>query len=262
MTNRESAIFAHFRRDEKPFVERSLDWIERALDKYQPVTTPFLDPREQYILRTLVQREPELLLLLDGGYSSAERCRAVVGPSSYLRNDPRLFRLSFLRLETKSGKPLEHSDVLGTILGLGIKREKVGDLHPHQSGCDIVIAEEMCEFVHNQLGQVGREHVNISKIARNEFILTEQKYSVRAVTLPSLRVDALVSEGYRISRAKAAAWIKNGKCKVNWKVVDQPDYPVEAGDLISLRGYGRIRIMSLDGLTKKRRNLVKIASFI
>lgn len=261
MSHLDPAIFAHFRPEERPFIERFLDLIGRALDRYQPVTTSFLDPREQYILSTLARREPELVLFQDGGFPSAERKRAVVGPT-YVTADPELFRLSFLRLETVSGRQLEHPDVLGAILGLGIKREKVGDIIPHSSGADVVIAREMCEFVRIQLGQVGRDHVTINEITRDELVLPEQKFSLRTVTVASLRVDALVSESYRISRAKASALIKNGKCKVNWKIVDQPDYSLETGDMISIRGYGRVRIESIEGLTKKGRNLIQIASFI
>lgn len=259
MKVRDEAIFVHFRQDEKAFVERSLDWIEWAADQYQLVTTPFLDPREQYILETLVKRNADLLYHADGGFPSAERCRAVVGPF-YLTPDPELFRLAFLRIESVGKKRLEHPDVLGSLLGLGIKREKVGDIHPHHLGCDVIVAEEMCEYIRGQLGQIGKVHVSINKIAQSDLMLPEQNLSIRTVTVASLRVDAVISEAYRISRSKASQFIKSGKCKVNWKLVDHPDYSVEAGDMISLRGFGRIRVQSIDGFTKKGRIRIQIAS--
>jgi RNA-binding protein YlmH len=254
-------ILMHFRPDERPFVLRCLDWAERASNRNQMVLTPFLDPREQTILETIVRRHPDLVFFADGGAADSERRRAVIAPD-YYAPDEHMSGLAFFRLESASGKRLEHPDVLGALLGLGIKREKTGDIYPHADGADIVVAEEMEEYVRMHVGQVGRERVNIIKISREELTPPEQAYAVRSISVASLRVDAVVAESCRISRTKASLLVKNGKCKVNWKLVDQPDYPVEAGDLLSVRGIGRIRVESIDGTSKKGRFWIKIVSFI
>jgi RNA-binding protein YlmH len=260
MGQKNEHLYMHFRQDERQMVERSLDWVRRAADRDQLVVTPFLDPREQYILQTVARREPELVFFVDGGYPDAERRRAVVAPS-YVAEDPGLFGLAFFRIETLGGG-LEHPDVLGALLGLGIKREKIGDILPHGSGADVVVAEEIGEFIRLHVGQVGREHVTIKKISREELTLPEQRLAIRTVNVASMRVDAIVSEGFRLSRSKAALLIRNGRCKVNWVVVDKPDHLISEGDLISLRGFGRVRVESVDGTTRKGRTWVKLASFL
>ncbi|MBA4547542.1 RNA-binding protein [Thermoactinomyces intermedius] len=253
-------IFMHFRPEERPFVERSLDYVHRASDRNQLVVTPFLDPREQFILTSVVKREPDLLFCLDGGYPEAERKRALIVPDYYGEN-PEWTDLVFYRLETKDSKELKHRDVLGALTGLGIKRNMLGDILPHGKGCDIIVAGEMAEYIFLGIGQVGRHRVSIRKINRAELTLPERNGKIRTASVASMRVDAVISEGYRVSRTKAASMVKSGKCKVNWKLVDQPDYPVAPGDLISLRGFGRLAVESIEGHSKKGRIWIKLSTY-
>ncbi|MGA8943179.1 MAG: YlmH/Sll1252 family protein [Thermoactinomyces sp.] len=254
-------IFMHFRPEEHPFVERSLDYAERASVKKRLVVTPFLDPREVAILAAIVRRDPDLVFLTDGGYGEAERKRALIAPDHYVEN-PDLFNISFLRLETAGMKRLEHRDVLGAVLGLGIKRNILGDIIPHNKGSDIIVAGEMEDYLSATIGQVGRHRVSIKKITRPELALPEQNTRIRTVSVASMRIDAVLAEGYRVSRTKASSLIKSGKCKVNWKVVDKPDYLIEPGDLISLRGFGRIVVEGIEGHSKKGRIRIKLITYI
>ncbi len=80
----------------------------------------------------------------------------------------------------------------------------------------------------------------------------------RTVSVASLRVDALVSGVFRLSRAKASEAIRGGKCRVNWKVVEDPSRTLEEGDTVSLRGWGRFRVDAVEGKTKKGRFLVRV----
>ena len=253
-------IFMHFRPEEHPFVERSLDFVHRASGRNQFVVTPFLDPREQFILTSIVKREPDLMIFPDGGYEKAERKRAYIAPDYYGEN-PGLLDLSFLRLETKDSRRLEHRDVLGSLMGLGIKRNMLGDILPHDEECDIIVAGEMAQYIFLGIGQVGRHRVSIRKINRAELTLPEQNGKIRTASVASMRVDAILSEVYRVSRTKAASMVKSGKCKVNWKLVDQPDYPVAPGDLISLRGFGRLAVESIEGHSKKGRIWIKLSTY-
>lgn len=248
----------HFRPEERFLVERALDWTWRVVNRHQTVLTNFYDPREQEIVKMVVRREPALNVWSDGGYENAERQRLLIVPD-YVAEDLVSFELAYLRIEANSGKKLEHRDVLGAMMGLGIKREKLGDILLHDTGCDCVVDSRLGELILRQVGQIGREHVNIRTIAREELALPVQKKRVFAVSVASLRMDAVLAEGFQISRAKVSQQIKNGKCKVNHKVVDQPDFSVAEGDLLSLRGFGRLFVESIGGKTKKGRIWVELA---
>lgn len=256
----DSSIFVHFRPDERIFVEKCLDWVERSSRRSQVITTPFLDPREQYILDTIVNREVDLSIAFDGGYPSAERKRAVIAPD-YFGSDFDEFELAFLRLEATDRQLLEHPDVLGSILGLGLKREKLGDIQPHQHGCDLVVAQEMVDFLRLHLQSVGRKKVLLHPLARDQFFYAEPHMQNRTIIPASMRVDAIISEAYRLSRTKTQELIKSGRCKINWKIVGQTAEMVDSGDVISVRGFGRIRVICVEQMTKKGRKIVQIASF-
>lgn len=251
-------MFAHFRPEERSFAERVLDWVSRALEKYQPAQTPFLDPRQQFIVKSLVNREQDIGMWSDGGYQGAERCRMWVLPPHF-STDELPSGLAFLAIRPLSGRELKHPDVLGSLLGLGIKREKLGDLLLHADGCHAVVAEELADYVRLQLNRVGRETVTVEEIGREDLVIPQRRVITRSISVPSLRVDAVCAEGFRLSRTKAAQWIKGGNCKVNWKVIDNPSESIAEQDMISLRGFGRLHVGKIEGRTKKGRYRLEIS---
>lgn len=244
-------LFTHFRKEEHSFVERALDWIYRSSVHHNEVLTPFLDPREQYILTTLVNREQnEIQMVKDGGYTNAERCRVCIFPE-YLVPGEDSFSLVYLSLSSEFS--LEHREVLGSLLGLGIQRHIIGDILPKSNGADVIIAKEMKNYVMGTLTKVGRKGIIISEIARDQ-LWTEQQYGMeQQAIVSSLRLDTIIAAVCRFSRTKSAQLVRLGKCKVNWQTIDQADYSVTTGDVISVRGYGRIRLDEVQETTRKGR---------
>ncbi|MXQ53429.1 RNA-binding protein [Shimazuella alba] len=246
---RDYQFLAHFRKEEHAFIERCFDWIYQASVRHQEVVTPFLDPREQYILGTLVRREHrDILMAIDGGYGTAERCRVCIYPNYILPNE-QSFSLLFLRMTSES--TLEHREVLGSILGLGIQRHMLGDILPNSDGADLILAKEMKDYVMGTLTKVGRKGIIISEIVRDQLWTDHQAGIEQHTIVSSLRLDTIIAAVCRISRSKSVDLVRLGKCKVNWQKIDRPDYFVTTGDVISVRGYGRIRLMEVRESTKK-----------
>src|SRR5690606_37180841 len=122
MTRKDDRL-RHFRPDERMFAERVLDWADQANRQYRSVLTPFLNPREQTIAGILVRSVPDLNAFFDGGFQEAERKRGRIVPPYVTEGD---HGLTFLSLEPADRiSQLKHPDVLGSLLGLGIKREVV-----------------------------------------------------------------------------------------------------------------------------------------
>ena len=131
-------IYVHFHPDEKPFVDRASEWIERAAFAHELKRTDFLDPRQADILISLANRRPEVQVKLFGGYEGAERKRAIVAPDyRMLEDEPEGIALLEVRGSTQGHLELDHGDYLGAMLGLGIKRDRVGDLHIHDEFCSL-----------------------------------------------------------------------------------------------------------------------------
>ncbi len=243
-------IFPHFRPDEHPFVERSLDWIGQVTSRSQVVITSFLDPREQFIIQSLARRETDIVIQLDGGYKGAERCRARLFPD-YLPIGEEEFPLVFLRLSAEA--PLEHREVLGSLLGLGLKRQVLGDILPSADSTDVILSAEMKEYVQLGLTKVGRKTLSMKEITRDQLIIEQHEGEERQVTVSSLRLDAIIATSCRLSRTRAVELVRMGRCKVNWQTIERPDYPVEGGDVLSIRGFGRIQLLEVQEMTKKGR---------
>lgn len=255
-------IYEHFHPDEKPFIDKAAQWLEDTSRHKQKKRTDFLDPRQAYIVASLANRSEDVVYRLDGGYSEAERRRAVIVPdfldAEY--EDAGIRVLSVTSDDTRIAE-LDHGDYLGAILGLGVKRDKIGDIHVHNWGCHILVAEEMAPFFTMHLSQVGRVSVFTDVLTADKLERAEEKLDELFCTVASLRLDGVVSEVTRLSRAKVLPPIQSGRCKVNWKVEEDPSRQLKEGDVVSLQGFGRFVILAVEGLSKKGRTRLKIGKF-
>ncbi|HEU4965532.1 MAG TPA: YlmH/Sll1252 family protein [Bacilli bacterium] len=255
-------VFMHYRPQERPFVERMLEVAERVDERQTPHLTDFLDPRQAKIVQAIIGARADLLVSFDGGHEEAERVRALIAPS-YWQPETDDFALNFLRLEI-SGEyvSLSHGDYLGALLGLGLKRGKLGDLSVHQDGCDLVVTQDIADFIRLNLGQAGRANVYATEIERERYRAVRIELSEKEFTVMSLRLDAVASDAFGMSRSKVVDPIKAGKLQLNWQVVEDPSAQVEEGDVLSLRGFGRVKILEVGGQTKKGRTFLKIGKYL
>lgn len=255
-------IYDHFHRDEREFVDRAWEWVENAGQYHEVKLTDFLDPRQRFILDTLVNRHPDVHAVFDGGYPDAERVRALVAPD-YRNLAGEDMEMQVLAITSGDQKflSLEHGDYMGSILGLGIKRSKIGDIHVLEDGCHTVVSSDIAPYLHMNLSQVHRVHVMTELLPMDKLRVKETKLDLMELTVASLRLDGISSDVYRISRTKIVLPIKAGRCRVNWKVEEDPSSPLKEGDVVSLQGFGRFKVLETGGLTKKGRYRVKIGKY-
>ncbi|WP_172798805.1 RNA-binding protein [Paenibacillus sp. FJAT-26967] len=254
-------IYGHFHPDEHAFVDRAQEWIENA-SHHKVKRTDFLDPRQSFIVSTLINRNPDVQIRLDGGFPDAERRRAIIGPD-YLDMASEDMGLRVLSVESGDSKfqTLTHGDYMGAILALGMKRDKVGDIHVSPEGCHFVVAEEAADYLHLHLSQVHRVHVVTEILPIDKLIASPVRLEEMTLSVASLRLDGVVSDVFRLSRAKVLVPIGAGKCKVNWKPEENPSVPLKEGDVVSLQGFGRFRVLEVEGTTKKGRMRIKIGKY-
>lgn len=257
-----SEIYAHFHPDERPFVDKAWEWVAKAAEQHVMKRTDFLDPRQANILMTLANRVPDVHLRLDGGYPGAERKRAFIAPEYRFLDDEEM-GIQVLSVTSEDAKfmELEHGDFMGAILGLGIKRDKIGDIQVIEHGCHYLVASEMSEYIHLHLQQVHRVHVQTEIVALDKLQLSRIHFEELSLTVASLRLDGIVGEVYRLSRAKALTPIKAGRCRVNWKVEEDPSKALRQGDIVSMQGCGRFKVLEVEGITKKGRIRVKVGKY-
>ena len=229
------------------------DKINAGLRRDIPASTCFLSPRELELSRYLFGDLPGLYSF--GGYEEAERKMLVYLPE-YLEESWLMEEgspLVCLRATYYEGDSLTHRDFLGALMGSGIGRETVGDILPGTGSCDFFVTEEIAPYILQNFTGAGRAKVRMSQVPLSEVrIPTPETKEIRD-TVASLRLDSVISSGFRIGRALAAQYVTAGKAAIDGLPCEKPDKPVSEGSKVSVRGLGKIKLRSVNGQTKKGR---------
>lgn len=227
-----------------------LDLCDEALKRARPVWTPFLGQALGSWFEGILQRE-DLAFRLEGGFPDSERVRFLVGKdASLLDIVPSEIRILRATTVDPRGK-LEHRQILGSLMGLGLKREVIGDIRSNGQCCFVVVAQEISDYLLNQWDKAGRERIQV-QVAEGEFEIPVDQGEERRITAASSRLDAVASSGFNVSRSIFQELIQQGKVKRNDLMVTKPDMDVKPGDLISCRGHGRIRLVDFMETRKGR----------
>ncbi len=246
-------IYQHFRTEEREFIDQVLHWKNHVEVQYAPRLTDFLDPREQHILKMIMGEYGDIKYSLFGGSPEVERKRALLFPD-YLSVNESDFQISLFEIDyPKKFVTIEHRQVLGTLMSLGLKRGKFGDILLNEGRVQFFAAGEISQYIKSNVESIGRSGVKLMETGFNQMIKTKELWNEQDLTVSSLRLDTVISGIYHVSRQKSQLFIKQGLVKVNWALIDNPAFECDAGDIISVRGYGRSRIKSIDGKTKKEK---------
>ncbi|MFV0519079.1 MAG: YlmH/Sll1252 family protein [Lachnospirales bacterium] len=184
---------------------------------------------------------------LYGGYNGFERGCVVFTPVGVEEVNP----FSYLTIETnKFQNPLKHKDVLGSLLGLGIKRNKIGDILFFESKCYIVVLKDIEEFVLDNLTQIGRQKIKVVSCQNIEEFNTKELESVR-ISLSSLRLDNFIAGVTNLSRNKVKELIEKERVFLNHNICLNHSKEISINDIVTIRGYGRFYYKENFGVSKK-----------
>ena len=147
-------------------------------------------------------------------------------------------------------------------MGAGIGRETVGDICVGQSSCDFFVTKEIAPYILQNFLSAGRTRLRLAKIPLAEVSVPEPETKEIRDTLASLRLDSVISAGFRIGRSLAAQHVTAGKAAIDGLPCEKPDKPVSEGCKISVRGLGKIKLDTVNGQTKKGRISVIIKRYI
>lgn len=248
--------------ENRDVLARVLDQAEQALKTWEPVATNFLSPPERVEAEGLFQRLSDLHILAWGGYPQAERQRLLIARSE-LPLDASQMELALVEVAGNfMFDTATHRDFLGATLGVGIVREKVGDiLLVGERGAQIVVDPGLVEFLQMSLTQVRSVPVKSRPITWDQLRVRPPKTKELTTVEASLRLDAVASAGFGMSRSKMVALIDAGDVRVNWKTITQASRAIQAGDLVAIRGKGRLEIGDI-AITKKQRYRIQLTRFV
>lgn len=226
--------------------------------------TGFLDSRQCLLVRDMSRAMGQEAFLF-GGYDDAERRIAIFLPEYLTEEDMKGedSPLAVLQVSVPRGsKPLTHRDYLGSLLGLGIKREITGDILVHENGAHIVILKEMGDFLLSSYAQAGRASLSTSLAPLSVLESVEVKTEEIRDSVASVRLDAVASTAFKLSRGKAQEAIHAGLVAVNGLQCLKPDFVPKEGDRISLRGKGKAILSEIGGTSRKGRLYIVIKRFL
>lgn len=237
-------------------MKRVLDKIEIVLNRHTIECTDFLDPYERKLARSILNQFMEICYKESGGLDDSERQIIVIYPDYYQYNDIDM-PIDFLMIELDIDN-LSHRDFLGSILNLGINRDKIGDILIHETYAQIAVKNEISNFIRMNLERVGNKRVKIKEIELTDLHQGKINYKEILTTISSLRLDVLISEAFKISRNNSQKIIGAERVKVNWEPIDKVFKELEEGDLVSAKGYGRFILYSIEGTSKKGKPRIKL----
>ena len=248
--------------EDKVLLAKIWDKITAGMRKNIPANTGFLTLRELDMCRYLFGEQEGLMPF--GGFEGAERQMLVYLPD-YLEKDA-LYEedspLVCLRATFFDGDTPSHRDFLGALMGEGIARETVGDICVGKGQCDFFVTAEIAPYILQNFTGAGRTKLHLEQIPLSEVIVPKPETKEIRDTVASLRLDSIISSGFRIGRSSAAQYVSAGKAAINGLPCEKPDKAVDAGDKISVRGLGKICLRSVNGQTKKGRISVVIDRYI
>ncbi len=252
MINKKSLVFPTDDDEIKLFVSKACDLYARAESTGRSFFTKFLTPLEQKIICT---RFPKTGMKIDfsGGYEGSERNMARFSSDEYDYGYDEPYPMCALVISTKSKEVFSHRDYLGSVLGLGIKREMTGDIVIRDTDAVLFCADEIADYIKDSLFKIGHANVSVRKAENIENLEIKREYEELSLTVSSLRADCVVSALCNVSRSGASELIERGYVTLNYEILSSNSKSIGADDVISVRGKGKFCIGADSRPTRKGR---------
>lgn len=237
--------------EELQLKKRLQELAARAADRSYYTYSEFLTLSEQSLLKMSLSGAEYRLF---GGYPAAERQIVCFGSLQQFGYEPTppIVCLMAAPIAPKFAEPLSHRDFLGSLIGLGIRREVSGDILVIQNTGYIFCLEPIAPYITQQLIQVRRTPVHVTQVDAPpaEAIQPPQ---VTQIVVASERLDAIVAAVYRLSRSDSQQLFHDQKIFADGRQINNTSFTPSSGHLISVRGYGRFLYEGIEQQTRKGR---------
>ncbi|MDP4143248.1 MAG: YlmH/Sll1252 family protein [Bacillota bacterium] len=234
------------------------DKIMLANKIFKPVFTNEFYPPGIWKAVYDLQSEFDVIVGYDGIFEDSER-RMLAFSQELVEEYP----IKLVKITNKSKfKELSHRDYLGAIMSLGIVRDKVGDLILEDGNCYCVISEDVCDYILSNLNFIGKCPCVADVISMEEDKLPKHNFETKEYIISSFRADCVVSSICGLSRSNAVELIKRGSVLKDYIEISQKDFPVEEDCTLTIKGYGKFKILNQIGYTNKERVKILVKKYI
>ncbi len=244
--------------DDERQMHRFTELAEACYAKGRYTFTDFLGLAECDLFLRAARDFSYVPYTLFGGTEGCERVMARFGDEENLGYAPEEFPIVCLRIAPtapKFAEPLTHRDCLGALMNLGVKRECLGDLARGEECMYLFATKTLAPFLCENLRRVRHTDVRLTETPPPPSVLVAVERERIQVTSP--RLDAIVAHAYRLSRSESSTLFAGGRVFCNGRCVTDGTVSPRGGDLLSVRGYGRLRYVEEDGVSRKgKKNLI------
>lgn len=248
--------------DSEKLLTAKIDDLYKRCDKYaKAVFSDFLDPASQISVNENSFNNNGYRSVWFGGFTDAERKILGVFPD-WEEATEEVFPIAALKIECKYDAKLSHRDYLGAVLSLGIDRSKIGDILVEENTAVIFALDTAADYIKNNIVKIGRCGIKITVLKFDEIVLPEPKFEIINTVAASERIDAVLAAALKLSRANTAKLINSGKVQINYKLCDNVSKNLCIGDLISVRGFGRLLFDNIGSETRSGRYHISLKRYV
>lgn len=248
---------------EELFKRRMEELARRSWNQEIYCFTHFLDLAQRSDFLSMVPSLPPCPWQLFGGAEGCERQMLRFGNADLCGYDAAfpIVCLKIAPISAKFAEPLTHRDYLGALMALGIERELLGDIIVKPGAAYLFCEERIAPYLQEHFIQA--RHTSLA-CAPTEGLPEGALFETRRMTvqLSSQRADALIAHVFRLSRSEAQALFPAGKVFISGRLCESPGYSPKAGDILSVRGYGRMKYIGIDSLSKKGKENTAIEFYL
>ncbi|MBF0786828.1 MULTISPECIES: RNA-binding protein [unclassified Streptococcus] len=252
-------LFQHFPKEEKAFIEQIIDFCQQADRTYSYRLTPFLNPKQDEIAKSIAAHF-QLRYWSSRNLIATEYSRGIIAPDYYMLDEDD-FEMSMLEvLYPRKYATLTHSQILGTLINrLGVKRQYIGDILLEKDHTYVLLDKRFVPLLMSEVEQISRMPVSFEECAVKSVVVDVlSDASLEKILISSLRLDKLVAAVFRLARSRASQLIEAKQVKVDYLPITQVGKSLEVGQLVSVRGFGRVRIKEIVGYSKNGKAKVEI----
>lgn len=248
---------------DEQFKKRICELADMAYERSIVTFSDFLDLNEQNMVHNLPSGFPGVKLQWFGGYEMSERQMVAFLPDalSYDWTYP----ITCIHIQPKSLKfaeKLSHRDYLGSLINLGIQRNKLGDiLVQEDSSAYIFCQDKLTNFFMEEMTRVKHTQV-LPVVVDNPGNCVSHKEELIKGTVASIRLDSVISTAYKTSRSGIVSYIEGGRVFVNGKLIMSNGYNLKEDDVVSVRGLGKFRYGGIENKTKKGRYSIAVYRYV